>query len=238
MTKTQNALLLPLALLALGATACASTGPRGGERGERVAQIRAVETSRTILDAHLPQPVAVEARLALGAGSGASGLTQAEHAQIAAFATEFIRLGRGNVVISAPADAANSAAAALLAQDAQRALFAAGVDFARMSGGAYQASGQSGAPVIVSFARHEVAPVTCTPWSQIDPRKTASNAATERFGCAQSANLAAMLADPGDLLGDRGEAPKDAERIQVGVDKLRKGEIEQVSGSVGGGGGQ
>ena len=52
----------------------------------------------------------------------------------------------------------------------------------------------------------------------------------------KNANLAAMVADPGDLLADRRDGPRDAGRMQVGVDKQRKGEVSTVSGAVAGGG--
>jgi pilus assembly protein CpaD len=224
----------PSALLAL----IAMTGLSGCAGGTSDPAIKArqldVQLERTLLDNHVPKPVPVEARLAVGMNPGATFLDPSERAQVQLFATEFARLGRGAVVVSIPANAANSGAAQVLAQDVQRALFAAGVDFQKIAGGAYQAAGQAHAPIVLSFARYEVAPVQCTPWSQVDPRETADNLVPERFGCAQAANLSAMLADPGDLLGDRAEPPKDAERIQPGVDARSKGQIKGVSGAVGG----
>lgn len=190
---------------------------------------------RTVLEAHTPTAVPVEARLALGA-DGAQSLTGQEYSQLTAFANDFLQLGRGALVISIPANSGNSTTAALIAQDAQRALYAGGVDFARISGGTYDAQGRPNAPVLLSFARYEAVKIACQPWSEIDPRKTATNLSPARFGCAQNANLAAMVADPGDLLADRKDGPRDAGRIQVGVDKQRKGEVSTVSSSVAGGG--
>lgn len=239
MKPTQKALVVPAVFALAAAAACAGGAPR--ERDPAVARaeaVRQVQIERTILDAHTASPVAVEARLTLPAAAGATGLTPSERAQIDQFASEFIQMGRGNVVISVPANSGNSQTASILAQEAQRALFASGVDFAKIAGGGYQAQGQPNAPVVLSFSRYEARAVPCTPWSQIDPRKTADNGPSERFGCAQNANLAAMLADPGDLLGDRREGPRSAERAQVGTDKYRKGEVEQVSGTIASGGGQ
>jgi pilus assembly protein CpaD len=78
--------------------------------------------------------------------------------------------------------------------------------------------------------------MNCQPWSEFDARKTASNLSPDRFGCAQNANLAAMVSDPGDLLGDRTDTTRDAARIQFGIEKQRKGEVPAVSGTVAGGG--
>jgi pilus assembly protein CpaD len=211
----------------------------GGGFGARQAAeqdpVMQAHLTRTVLEAHKPEVVAVEARLALAAQNGTQGLSAQEYAQIQSFATDYVNLGRGNVVISVPADSGNAQTAALIAQEAQRALYAGGVDFSKISGGAYQTQGQSAAPVMLVFSRYDVKPIECKPWSEYDPRKTASNLPNARFGCAQNANLAAMVADPGDLLGDRRETPRDALSAQVGIEKRARGEVEKVSGAVAGG---
>lgn len=245
MTTTQKAQssLTPFdrgkAIALVGVTLLFATGCGAGQAArERDADNPVLQSHlhRTVLEAHTPTAVPVEARLVLAAANGAQGLSGEEYTQLTNFANDFARLGRGSLVISVPANAGNSQTAALVAQDAQRALYAGGVDFARISGGTYQADGRPNAPVMLSFARYEAQRVTCQPWSEVDPRKTASNLSPDRFGCAQNANLAAMVADPGDLLGDRSDPKRDAERMQVGIDKLRKGTVAAVSGAVAKGG--
>jgi pilus assembly protein CpaD len=245
-TQKAQAKLTPFekgkAVALVGVTLMFTTGCGGGyaARSEARAQdpVLQAHLQRTVLEAHTPTAVPVEARLALAATSGVQGLTGEEYSQLTSFANDFVRLGRGSLVISVPANSGNSQSAALVAQDAQRALYAGGVDFARISGGTYQADGRPNAPVMLSFARYEAQRMVCQPWSEIDPRKTATNLSPARFGCAQNANLAAMVTDPGDLLGDRTDAKRDASQIQVGIDKLRKGEVSTVSGAVAGGGTQ
>jgi pilus assembly protein CpaD len=246
MTKTQKAHFPPLKstraklVYLVGAAMIFTTGCGGGNAARRdgVPQNPVLQShlQRTVLEAHTPTAVPVEARLVLAAADGAQGLTGQEYSQLTIFANDFVQLGRGTLVISVPANAGNSATAALIAQEAQRVLYAGGVDFAKISGGTYQAQGRPNAPVMLSFARYEAVKIACQPWSEIDPRKTATNLSPDRFGCAQNANLAAMVTDPGDLLADRRDGPRDAGRIQVGVDKQRKGEVSTVSGSVAGGG--
>jgi pilus biogenesis lipoprotein CpaD len=104
-----------------------------------------------------------------------------------------------------------------------------------MSGGAYQAAGQQVAPVVVAFIRHEARAADCPGWGEIDPRRTASNMNSPRFGCAQAGNLAAMVVDPGDLTGDRRDAPAEAARAQRGIDQMREGTLPEASGTVAGG---
>jgi pilus assembly protein CpaD len=244
MTKTQKAHLPTLNIdrakmwALVGTTLLFTTGCGGGYAGRQAPPANPIldaHLQRTVLEAYTPTAVPVEARLVLAAADGAQGLSGQEYSQLTTFANDFVQLGRGTLVISVPVNAGNSATAALIAQDAQRALYAGGVDYAKISGGTYQAQGRPNAPIMLSFARYEAQKIACKPWSETDPRKTASNLPPDRFGCAQNANLAAMVADPGDLLADRRDGPRDAGRIQVGVDKQRKGEVAKVSGSVAGG---
>lgn len=220
---TRFAKLAGIVTLSLVLTSCGG-GRAAREEAPRDAVLDA-NLNRTVLDAYVPTAVPVEARLALPANQGAQGLTAQEYSQLTGFADDFMKLGRGTIVISVPANAGNSASAALVAQDAQRALYAGGVDYAQITGGTYQANGQANSPIMLSFARYEAQPIRCQPWSAFDARKTASNLPPDRLGCAQNANLAAMVADPGDLLGDRTDKSRDAARVQVGVDKYRKDEV-------------
>jgi pilus assembly protein CpaD len=67
---------------------------------------------------------------------------------------------------------------------------------------------------------------------------TASNAPESNFGCAVTANIAAMVANPTDLAGQRVMDPADAGRRQVVLDKYRAGEAtasvadQQADGTV------
>jgi pilus assembly protein CpaD len=231
---SQLATYVGIGVLAMVLSGCG--GGRAARQEKPVDPVREAHLNRTVLEAHTPTAVPVEARLALPAVQGTQGLTAQEYAELTRFANDYVRLGRGTLVISVPANAGNSAGAAQIAQDAQRALYAGGVDYAKITGGTYQADGRPNAPVMLSFARFEAQRMVCEPWSTVDTRKTASNLSPDRFGCAQNANLAAMVSDPGDLLGDRTDTVRDAARIQVGVDKQRKGEVPAVSGTVAGGG--
>lgn len=191
--------------------------------------------SGTVLDVHVASPVGVESRMALSAAQGAQGLTGQEYGQVSDFAADYVRAGRGNVVISIPTNAGNSQSAAMVAQDAQRALYAAGVDYSKISSGTYQAQGQPNASVLISFERYEARKLVCEPWTATDATKTNSNLSPRRFGCAQNANLAAMLADPGDLLSDRKDpSTRDAKRLQVGFEKNQKGEVATPGAAVAG----
>lgn len=222
--KAANFITLTAILIIAG---CATGGDESRDKRSESMQI---QDTRTVLDVVRPEVRQVEARLLV---SGANGnLTNAELASIRDFVAEYQRLGRGNVVVTYPQGTPQDGAVQALVRQLQRKIYDEGVDYTKMGFGPYQANANEVSPIVVSFDRYEVRPVECTPWSQIDPRKTANNLAYERFGCAQNANLAAMIVDPGDLIGDRKEEPTDSQRPQVGIEALRKGELKQVSGSV------
>lgn len=57
------------------------------------------------------------------------------------------------------------------------------------------------------------------------------NTMSPNFGCAYQRNLAAMIADPRDLLGPRAESMGDAERRATVLGKYRRGEPTQTTRS-------
>ena len=56
-----------------------------------------------------------------------------------------------------------------------------------------------------------------------DRSKTYDNEGYPEFGCAVTANIAAQIADPADLLAPRASDAPDAQRRQVVLDKYRQG---------------
>lgn len=95
----------------------------------------------------------------------------------------------------------------------------------------------SNAPVVVSYHGVEAYGPDCNRnWDSMT--STGANNVTKHFGCAQAANLAAMVADPRDLIRPAPEGPADATRRGVVLGKYRKGETsstakdEQASGAV------
>ena len=231
MKNKQKAIITTLTIAMMSLAGCASTS-----KPEEEARIQKVIDTRTVLDAHKAEVQQVEARLVL-LGQGGH-LNNAETNDLTRFADDYVKLGRGNVVISYPQGGANDGASSALVRDIQKQLYIAGIDFKNITFGAYQAGGQPNQPIVVSFIRYEAKEVECIPWSQIDPVKTAKNSTTANFGCAINSNLAAMIENPADLLGDREPGKRDAATTSVGIEKYRKGEVEQVSGSISSGGGQ
>ena len=79
------------------------------------------------------------------------------------------------------------------------------------------------APVLVGFdtVRAQV-PQCGREWGNLS--RTANNQSSANFGCAVTANLAAQIANPRDIVAPRTMTPGDTGRRSVVFDKYRKGE--------------
>lgn len=79
------------------------------------------------------------------------------------------------------------------------------------------------APVLVGFDTvRAVVPQCGTEWTNL--ARGGANAGSANFGCAVSANLAAQIADPRDIVGPRPMTPLHAGRRAVVFDKYALGE--------------
>jgi pilus assembly protein CpaD len=207
-----RALLLASCMLAL--QACGT--PRAPEDRAQV--------MTTPLDAH---PIKVESRterLELRAPTDAFALSAEDRRALDLFALAYEEVGHGPIVVSLPTGGENAQAAVQVATDARGRLFQSGVAWDKIAGGAYDATQRRDAPVVLTFIRYTAEAPKCRPMSDYDMTDTANNLAIGRFGCAQSANLAAMVADPADLKGPRPMTPSDAGRRDVVLGKYRTGE--------------
>jgi pilus assembly protein CpaD len=61
-----------------------------------------------------------------------------------------------------------------------------------------------------------------TQWGSLT--RTGDNQSAANFGCAVTANLAAQIADPRDIVSPRAMTPADAQRRAVVFDQYVKGE--------------
>lgn len=100
----------------------------------------------------------------------------------------------------------------------------------------YQDVNGARAPIRVTFPVYAVdAPKCGQVWKDL---ARADNQPTLNFGCAVTANAAAMIANPTDLLAPRQPTPADASRRQVVLEKYRSGAVTssakdtQASGTV------
>ena len=131
--------------------------------------------------------------------------------QVERFAKDYLDRGTGSIAISAArrnAQAPN--------QIADR-LVALGIPRARIMVGNQDAT-DAGDGVKITYIRYEAEAPKCGDWSA-DLGKTSSNLTSPNFGCATQHNLAAMVADPRDLVSPRPLDPDDAQRRLTVLDK-------------------
>lgn len=158
-------------------------------------------------------PVAAETR----------GLSSQLRASVHGFAREANLYGSGPVEILVPSGTRNEAAAQSVAHDIRRALSEGGVSRARIGIRSYPVGDPNVvAPIRIAYARIKAAVHACGRWTD-NVVTGPSNANYEDFGCATQSNLAAMVANPADLLQPRASGPADRARRDTVFDKYRQG---------------
>ncbi len=220
-------ILVLLAGAALGLSACASTTDSGGVTDPGPL----TSTERFPIEV---KPQAQELRLA----PHAAGLSSNQAAALTEFARTWAGEEGGEVTIQSPQRAGGDPGAAYRTTSGARdVLIAEGVPPGHLRMTGYDAGGDPQAPVIVGYMRyHAQGPECGREWKNM--ADTYSNREWDNYGCAVTANMAAQIANPADLLAPRDSDPTDAGRRQTVLDHYRKGEVtssakdEQASGAV------
>jgi pilus assembly protein CpaD len=166
----------------------------------------------------------------------ASGLSAAQAAAVEDLVERWRDTGDGPVVIQSPA--AGGADAFHSASAVQNALLRLGLTDAQIKMTGYQPESAAAVqPIVVGFIRYEAHGPQCgRDWK--DYTHSFTNETNSNFGCAVTANFAAMLANPADLAGNRKMPPPDANRRETILGHYRKGEASssakdaQASGAV------
>ena len=140
------------------------------------------------------------------------------------FAAAFRDEGHGKIIISRPSNGPDDISAMRAASDARAVLLAEGVDSTRITEGPYDGTGARAAPLVLSYRTYEAVVPNCPDISHYDFSWTGTNEALPSFGCALAVNLAAMIADPSDLVGVQKLDPADVARRSVVLTKYRNGE--------------
>jgi len=151
-------------------------------------------------------------------------LGDSERAAVKAFATAYEQEGKGKVVISRPSNGPSDVAALRAAADARAVMLAEGVDPINIAEGPYDASGARQAPLLITYTTYETVVPGCPDISSVDFADASSNSALPSFGCAVNVSLAAMIADPSDLVGKQHLDPSDLKRRSIVLTKYRNGE--------------
>jgi len=138
----------------------------------------------------------------------------------------------GVIGVQAPTDGVDPSAAYRMSEAARSYLISRGVPADKIEVVGYDPVPGDGAggppPIKVGYLRyHAEIPECGKVWTNIAHSR--KNEVQPNFGCAVSANMAAQVADPADLLGPRTMTPQDATRRQEILDKYRKGEVTSAA---------
>jgi pilus assembly protein CpaD len=157
-------------------------------------------------------PIVVKERehtLELFVGNSRGGLTRDQRVDVLAFAKAWKREATGGIIIDVPTNTRNAAAANGVVQEVQSLLAAGGVPPHGIVRRAYQVPNASRlATVRVNYSRMGAEAGPCGLWpADIGPTTKAyrRNQPYWNLGCASQRNLAAMVANPADLVQPRGE---------------------------------
>jgi len=74
--------------------------------------------------------------------------------------------------------------------------------------------------VTLEMARYVATPPACPQWGHT-PQGDYTTETASNFGCADAANLALQIADPGDLLAGRGHGASDANPASLAIQRYR-----------------
>jgi pilus assembly protein CpaD len=152
------------------------------------------------------------------------GLSSNQQAALRGLAARYGNSGAGHVRIESPAG--DDPVSVQQAYAVRNFLQGAGVPEDRIQMAAYLAPDPR-APVLAGFETIRAAIPDCAAQSRHLGARM-SNQSSGGFGCAITANMAAQIADPRDILGARAMTPADSGRAAVVFDNYRKGEVSST----------
>lgn len=151
-------------------------------------------------------------------------LRLSEQAKIRAFVADYKRRGHGPLVMSMPENQENQELAVKAVAEAREIAWSQGVEYGQISGSAYDAQGKTTAPLVLAFRAYDAIAPDCPQKSAYDFADATSNNDMPTLGCSVRTNMAAMIADPADLLGERALDEGDLERRSRQLELYREGE--------------
>jgi len=141
---------------------------------------------------------------------------------VAQFVQMYGRFGDGPLYINVPSNGASGLGAQQAQKLIRQDMNGFGLGRTQIQTGQYQAAHNAPAPVVVSYRRLKTMPEDCRKLGNLT--LTSNNQPYDSFGCSQTANLAAMIQDPRQLLEPYAfDSPNSARRMTV-YDKYIEGE--------------
>jgi pilus assembly protein CpaD len=154
--------------------------------------------------------------------ASADGMSPEDAAKFDSFLTDYRLHGNGSLGISVPSGASSRAAITYFGERAA----ASGISRDKILVSTHDAA-NGDRRVDVSYIAYTARTQSCGDWSE-NEAFTLENQTPRNFGCSVQQNIAAMVADPRDLLGPGGQGPVDTARRSAVLDHYEKGEITQA----------
>ncbi len=161
-------------------------------------------------------------RLELYVQSSGLNLSARDQDAVSDFIHQYSRSGQGPLYLNIPSNAANGLGVRQAQTAIGQRLAGLGIPAQAIQSGEYQAALGVPAPIVVSFRRLATAPIDCQQGAGLTT--TFTNQPYGGFGCSQSANLAAMIDDPRQLLAPYELDNSSMVRRATIMDKYGKGE--------------
>jgi pilus assembly protein CpaD len=181
----------------------------------------------TLANPNERHPIAVrqgEVTLDLAVYRGATGLNESQKGQLYGYLRDYRSQSAERLLIRAPSGGANETAALRAYDEVRKAMRSAGIDSAAVALEPYFANGDPAAPLRLSYLQFVAEPPDCPDWSENIGRDP-QNMPYPNMGCATQRNLAAMVANPEDLVHPRGETPRPGERRDTVWGKYIAGDV-------------
>jgi pilus assembly protein CpaD len=215
--RTGAVTVITMAFAALALAGCREEG-----QGTQVA-------GWSLVDPEQRHPIMVSqepATLKLHVARGSQGLTPQQRAEVVDFTSTYRAGDAGNsrLVVSVPSGAPNEVSAMNAADDVRQVLTQGGFPESAISVEAYHDDSGSQPPLRIAYMRYVAKGPDCGhDWSE-NLARDARNVGHPDFGCSTQHNLAAMVANPADLLGPRTMTERYSERRDKVMDKWTRGE--------------
>lgn len=137
-------------------------------------------------------------------------LTPKDRTEVYGFVRSYANEGESHLQVFTPSGGVNEGTAHAIVGEIRKIAADEGVPHSVLSVRPYHAIGGAG-PVRLTYSRLRAVAPECGLWPS-DISGDRQNREYENFGCASQQSLAAIVADPRDLLGPRGSIPRDSER--------------------------
>ncbi|MEM7768583.1 MAG: CpaD family pilus assembly protein [Pseudomonadota bacterium] len=182
----------------------------------------------TPLDRH---PIGVEPAtevLEIDLNSEYPTLRIADRQRIEAFVNAYRDRGFGDLRMVLPENSATPTLAVEAVKEAREIAWTRGIAWEAIDGSAYDAQGTN-APLILAFDVYNAVAPECRSLAAYDLADMTSNNELQNFGCTVKFNIAQMIADPADLLGQRPLDRRDNGRLSIIMEAYRQGEDTAAS---------